>query len=256
MSVSIERQGTVATVVFDRPGARNAIDPETATALRTAFEDVEADGTTRCAVLWGAGDHFCAGFDLKALAVADIPSLYDAAGDGPMGPTRQQLAIPVIAAVEGYAVAGGLELALWCDLRVAGQMSVFGVFNRRFGVPLVDGGTVRLPRLIGAGRASDLILTGRPVDADEALAIGLINRLVPAGRARSEAEALAARIANLPQASLLADRASAERQWSLSLEDALRAEAEAGLAPLLAESTEGAGRFAAGSGRGGTVDDT
>ena len=190
MSVIVEREGAVTKVLIDRPKRRNAVDPATAQQLREAFDAFEADEAASVAVLAGAGGHFCAGFDLKA--VAGAAGHYDPAGEGPMGPTRRLLSKPVIAAVEGYAVAGGLELALWCDLRVASETAVFGVFCRRWGVPLIDGGTVRLPRIVGQGRALDMILTGRPVAAAEALAFGLANRVVPAGEALAEAVALAA----------------------------------------------------------------
>ena len=249
MSLRVERNGAVTTVILDRPGSRNAVDPPTALALREAFAAFEADETALVAVLTGTGGHFCAGFDLKA--VASAAGGHDPDGEGPMGPTRRQPAKPVIAAVEGYAVAGGLELALWCDLRVASASAVFGVFCRRWGVPLIDGGTVRLPRVVGLGRALDMILTGRPVGAEEALAFGLADRLVPEGRARAEAERLAAEIARFPQICVRADRASALAQWGASLEDALRAEARGGVEPLLHGAREGAARFAGGLGRAG-----
>ncbi len=249
MSVRTERQGAVVTILIDRPAARNAVDPPTALALRDAFDAFEADDDARVAVLAGAGDHFCAGFDLKA--VGSATGAYDPEGDGPMGPTRRLLSKPVIAAVEGYAVAGGLELALWCDLRVASESAVFGVFCRRWGVPLIDGGTVRLPRLIGQGRALDMILTGRPVGAAEALSFGLANRVVSAGQARAEAERLAAEIARFPQLCLRADRASAYAAFDDDLAAALRMEGRGGVAPLAAEARAGAARFADGEGRGG-----
>ena len=249
MSVRVERSGVVTTLILDRAERRNAVDPATAEALRQAFDAFEADASAAVAVLTGAGAHFCAGFDLTALAAGGID--YDPAGKGPMGPTRRLLAKPVIAAVEGYAVAGGLELALWCDLRVASASAVFGVFCRRWGVPLVDGGTVRLPRLVGQGRALDMILTGRPVGGEEALAIGLADRLVPAGSARAEAERLAAQIAAFPQLCLRADRASAYAQWDHDLAGALAAEAAGGEAPILEGARQGAARFAGGLGRGG-----
>ena len=249
MSVRVESKGPVTTIVIDRPDRRNAVDPATAAALRDAFEAFETDKGALVAVLTGAGGHFCAGFDLKTVGAA--VGRYDPLGEGPMGPTRRRLAKPAIAAVEGYAVAGGLELALWCDLRVASETAVFGVFCRRWGVPLIDGGTVRLPRLIGQGRALDMILTGRPVDAAEALAFGLANRVVPAGTARREAERLAAEIARFPQLCLATDRASALAQWDLELGVALRAEGIAGEAPLREGAREGAARFAGGLGRSG-----
>jgi enoyl-CoA hydratase len=250
MSVLTERDGPVVTIVLDRPASRNAVDPATAAALREAFDGFESDEAAQVAVLTGAGGHFCAGFDLKAFAAPGAD--YDPHGEGPMGPTRRLLSKPVIAAVEGYAVAGGLELALWCDLRVASETAVFGVFCRRWGVPLVDGGTVRLPRIVGQGRALDMILTGRPVGAEEALSFGLANRLVPAGSAREAAERLAAEIARFPALCLRTDRASAHAQWGLPLAEALRAEAAAGAAPIREGAREGAARFAGGLGRGGT----
>jgi len=253
MNVLVERSGPVTIVTLDRPDRRNAVDPEMAQALRDAFAAFEADETAQVAVLTGAGGHFCAGFDLKAFAAADAD--YDPHGEGPMGPTRRLLSKPVIAAVEGYAVAGGLELALWCDLRVASATAVFGVFCRRWGVPLVDGGTVRLPRIVGEGRALDMILTGRPVGADEAFAFGLANRLVPAGAARAEAEALAAGIARFPALCLRTDRGSAFAAWDRPLAGALTAEAVAGAAPLRRGAREGAARFAGGRGRGGGFGD-
>ena len=249
MSVIVERVGAVTTVLIDRPEARNAVDPATARQLRDAFHAFEVDEAASVAVLAGTGGHFCAGFDLKA--VAGAAGHYDPDGEGPMGPTRRVLKKPVIAAVEGYAVAGGLELALWCDLRVASGSAVFGVFCRRWGVPLIDGGTVRLPRIVGQGRALDMILTGRPVPAAEALQFGLVNRLVPAGQALAEAVRLAEEIARFPQLCLRADRASAFASFDLDLAAALRAEAHGGLAPLAAEAQAGAGRFASGKGRGG-----
>src|SRR5438067_9615768 len=194
MSVRVERQGPVTTVILDRPEARNAVDPETARALADAFRAFEADEEARCGVLWGAGGTFCAGADLKAFAAGKYDRI-DPRGDGPMGPSRLLLDKPVIAAISGHAVAGGLELALWCDLRVVEDDAVLGVFCRRWGVPLIDGGTVRLPRLIGLGRAMDLILTGRPVPAAEALAMGLVNRVVGRGEALAAAQALAHEIA-------------------------------------------------------------
>ena len=253
MNVRVERDGAVTIVIIDRPNARNAVDPPTALGLREAFEAFEADEATPIAVLTGAGDHFCSGFDLKA--VSSAVGRHDPDGDGPMGPTRRLLSKPVIAAVEGYAVAGGLELALWCDLRVASATAVFGVFCRRWGVPLIDGGTVRLPRIVGQGRALDMILTGRPVDATEALDFGLVNRLVAAGEARVEAVRLATEIARFPELCLRTDRASAFAQWPLPLDEALRAEARGGEAPLRVGAREGAARFAGGLGRSGNFDE-
>jgi enoyl-CoA hydratase/carnithine racemase len=253
MSVRVEQEGPVATVILDRPERRNAVDFETALALRAAFAAFEADDSAAVAVLTGAGGHFCAGFDLKAFAERGAD--YDPLGEGPMGPTRRLPGKPVIAAVEGYAVAGGMELALWCDLRVAAESATFGVFCRRWGVPLIDGGTVRLPRIVGQGRALDLILTGRAVGAAEALAIGLANRVVPDGEARGAAERLAAEIARFPSLCLRTDRASAYAAWDGGLEDALRAEAVAGAAPLAEGARDGAGRFAGGRGRGGNFEE-
>ncbi|CAL9357540.1 crotonase/enoyl-CoA hydratase family protein [Streptomyces sp. enrichment culture] len=254
MPVRIERQGAVTTVVLSRPGARNAVDGPTAAELADAFRAFEADDEARAAVLWGEGGTFCAGADLKALGTERANRVAED-GDGPMGPTRLRLSKPVIAAVSGHAVAGGLELALWCDLRVAEEDAVFGVFCRRWGVPLIDGGTVRLPRLIGTSRAMDMILTGRPVPAAEAYAMGLANRVVPVGRARPEAEELAASLARFPQACLRSDRASVLEQERLGEEEALAAELRHGAA-VLAESLEGAARFASGAGRHGAFDGT
>ncbi|MEV5333435.1 crotonase/enoyl-CoA hydratase family protein [Streptomyces werraensis] len=252
MPVRIERQGAVTTVVLSRPEARNAVDGPTAAELTDAFRAFEADSEARAAVLWGEGGTFCAGADLKALGTERANRVAED-GDGPMGPTRLRLSKPVIAAVSGHAVAGGLELALWCDLRVAEEDAVFGVFCRRWGVPLIDGGTVRLPRLIGTGRAMDMILTGRPVPAAEAYAMGLANRVVPVGRARAEAEELAASLARFPQACLRSDRASVLEQEGLGEEEALAAELRHGAA-VLTESLEGAARFASGAGRHGAFD--
>jgi enoyl-CoA hydratase len=253
MPVRTERQGHVTTVVLSRPEARNAVDGPTARELADAFRAFEADEEARVAVLWGEGGTFCAGADLKAIGTERGNRVAED-GDGPMGPTRLRLSKPVIAAVAGHAVAGGLELALWCDLRVAEEDAVFGVFCRRWGVPLIDGGTVRLPRLIGQSHALDMILTGRPVDAREARAMGLANRVVPTGTARSAAETLAAEIARFPQACLRGDRASVLEQDGLDETAALRGELRYG-AGVLAEGLEGAARFAAGAGRGGSFTD-
>jgi enoyl-CoA hydratase len=250
--VRVETEGRVATVVLDRPEARNAVDGPTAAALADAFRAFDADDSLAVAVLWGAHGTFCAGADLKAMST-DRSNRVNGDGDGPMGPTRMRLSKPVIAAVSGYAVAGGLELALWCDLRVVEQDAVFGVFCRRWGVPLIDGGTVRLPRLIGAGRAMDLILTGRPVHAGEAKRIGLANRVVPNGQARAAAEALAAELAALPQTCLRHDRLSALEQWGLDEADAIRAELAHGRVSLASpEIGEGVRRFQGGAGRHGS----
>ncbi|MFG2138057.1 crotonase/enoyl-CoA hydratase family protein [Streptomyces sp. NPDC048650] len=252
MSVRVERTGPVTTVVLSRPAARNAVDGATARQLADAFRAFEADDTASVAVLWGEGGTFCAGADLKAVGTADGNRVAPD-GDGPMGPTRMRLTKPVIAAVAGHAVAGGLELALWCDLRVVEEDAVFGVFCRRWGVPLIDGGTVRLPRLIGAGRARDLVLTGRPVPAAEALDIGLASRVVPTGTARVEAELLASEIARFPQACLRSDRASLLAQEGHDEEAAMAAELRHGQG-VLAQSLAGAARFAAGAGRHGRAD--
>ncbi len=245
--------GPVTTIVIDRPHCRNAVDGPTAAALRTAFETFEADAGQRVAVLAGAGGHFCAGADLAALGDPARRNVLvpDGSGAGPMGPTRIAFTKPVIAAVEGYAVAGGLELALMCDLRVAARSAVFGVFCRRWGVPLIDGGTVRLPRIVGMGRALDMILTGRPVGADEALAFGLANRIVDEGQALTAAQALALEIASFPQGCLRADRASAFTQWDLPLAQALQREGAGGYRAVLDEGLAGAARFSAGAGRHG-----
>jgi len=253
MPVRIERQGYVTTVVLSRPEARNAVDGPTAAALAAAFREFEADASARVAVLWGEGGTFCAGADLKAVGTLRGNRVAQD-GDGPMGPTRLRLSKPVIAAVAGHAVAGGLELALWCDLRVAEQDAVFGVFCRRWGVPLVDGGTVRLPRLIGTSRAMDMILTGRPVTAQEAAETGLANRVVPTGRSRAEAEELAASIARFPQACLRGDRASVLDQEGLEEAAAMRGELRYGM-DVLAEGLEGAARFRSGAGRHGSFSD-
>lgn len=252
MTVRVEDCDGIRTVTIDRPECRNAVDPATATLLREAFREFDADPALQVAVLTGAGGTFCAGFDLRAVGRSE--ARHDPEGEGPMGPTRMLLTKPVIAAVEGHAVAGGLELALWCDLRVASQSAVFGVFCRRWGVPLIDGGTVRLPRIVGQGRALDMILTGRAVAAAEAHAIGLADRLVPEGAALAEAQALARQIAAFPQVCLRADRASAYRQCDLPLDEALKAEGRGGQAPLEAEAAKGAARFTSGAGRGGSFD--
>ncbi|MEU4211637.1 crotonase/enoyl-CoA hydratase family protein [Streptomyces sp. NPDC026206] len=249
MSVRSERRGAVTTVVLSRPAVRNAVDGPTAAALADAFRAFEADDGARAAVLWGAGGTFCAGADLKAFGTGRGNRVAPG-GDGPMGPTRLRLSKPVVAAVSGHAVAGGLELALWCDLRVVEEDAVFGVFCRRWGVPLIDGGTVRLPRLIGMSRAMDMVLTGRPVPAREAYEAGLANRLVPPGCSRAAAEELAARIARFPQLCLRGDRASLLEQEGLPEGRAMAAELAHGLASL-AEAGAGAARFAAGAGRHG-----
>jgi enoyl-CoA hydratase len=250
MPVRTERQGHVSTVVLSRPEARNAVDGPTAAELADAFREFEADEDARVAVLWGEGGTFCAGADLKAIGTERGNQVAED-GDGPMGPTRLRLSKPVIAAVAGHAVAGGLELALWCDLRVAEEDAVFGVFCRRWGVPLIDGGTVRLPRLIGQSRAMDMILTGRPVPAQEAYDMGLANRVVPTGTSRTEAESLAAEIARFPQACLRGDRASVLEQAGQDETTAMHGELRHGMS-VLTESLEGAARFASGAGRHGS----
>ena len=262
-AVRIERDGPIWTVTLNRPEVRNAVDGPTARALWLAFRDFDADADARVAILQGAGGQFCAGADLKAVAggFGDTsranPLDADMNAIGPMGPTRLQLNKPVIAAIEGHAVAGGLELALWCDLRVASATAVFGVYCRRFGVPLIDGGTVRLPRLIGESRALDLILTGRAVAADEALALGLANRVVPAGQALAAARELARQIAAFPQQCMRHDRASVMAQHGLSLQAALAQEFALGQRTLASrESVAGAQRFSDGTGRHGRFDKT
>lgn len=248
-SVRVEKNGAVTTVILDRAHARNAVDGPTAMALFEAFTEFDNDESASVAVLCGDNGTFCAGADLKAIGTADSNRTHRD-GPGPMGPTRMVLSKPVIAAVSGYAVAGGLELALWCDMRVAEEDAVFGVFCRRWGVPLIDGGTVRLPRLIGHSRAMDMILTGRAVAADEAAAIGLANRVVPSGQARQAAEELAAELALLPQGCLRSDRLSALYQWGRSETEAIDVEFGS-LSKVAAESIAGAQRFAKGAGRHG-----
>ena len=250
--VLVEWAGPVTTIVLNRPDQRNAVDGETAALLHQAFVDFEADDSARVAVLCGAGQSFCAGYDLKALSAGGLDDHPDARG--PMGPSRMAMTKPVIAAIEGHAVAGGLELALLCDLRVAADTAIFGVFCRRWGVPLIDGGTVRLPRIVGQGRALDMILTGRPVDAREALSFGLANRVVPTGTARAAAEQMALEISRFPQSCMRGDRQSAYEQWSLPVADSLRHEAALGATARRGEAETGASRFASGKGRGGTFE--
>jgi enoyl-CoA hydratase len=251
MTVSISRLENVAVMTIDRPQHRNAVDHATAQQLANAFRSFDADGALDVAILTGAGGHFCAGADLKALANGERRPI-GLEGDGPMGPTRMRLAKPVIAAVEGYAVAGGCELALWCDMRVISETATFGIFCRRFGVPLIDLGTIRLPRLIGHSRAMDLILTGREVRAQEALDIGLANRLVPASQALSAAIELAGQIASFPQICLRNDRLSAIEQWGLDETFAMQNEIKRGLKTLASgEAYAGAAAFATGLGRHG-----
>ncbi len=250
-AVRIEPSGCVWTIVLDRPARRNAIDRTTAAALYAAFAAFDADAEARVAVLFGAGGTFSAGADLKAISEGRANRIA-ADGSGPLGPTRMRLGKPVIAAIAGHAVAGGLELALWCDLRVAEEGAVFGVFCRRWGVPLIDGGTVRLPQIVGLGRAMDLTLTGRPVGAAEALAMGLVTRVVPSGTARAEAEALAHTLAAFPATCLRNDRASLLDGLALGPEAALARELEYGVRTLASgEAVAGAARFASGTGRHG-----
>ncbi|MGE4424892.1 MAG: crotonase/enoyl-CoA hydratase family protein [Solirubrobacteraceae bacterium] len=253
-AVTVTRDGPITTITLHRPHARNAVDGPTAAALADAFRAFDADAEASVAILHGGGGTFCAGADLKALGTDRSNRLEeDPDADGPMGPTRMRLGKPVIAAIEGHAVAGGLELALWCDLRVAARDAILGVFCRRWGVPLIDGGTVRLPRLIGESRAMDLILTGRPVDAAEALDIGLVNRLVEPGETLVAARELARQIAAFPQACVRSDRLSTLEQAGLDERDALTGEFTHGMRTIASgETLEGARRFADGAGRGGT----
>jgi enoyl-CoA hydratase len=252
-TVLVGRDGPVTTVTINHPAQRNAVDRETAAALADAFRAFEQDGDAAVAVLTGAAGHFCAGADLRGFAEGRGNRVAPD-GDGPMGPTRMALSKPVIAAVEGYAVAGGLELACWCDMRVAASNAVFGVFCRRWGVPLIDGGTIRLTRLIGQSRALDMILTGRPVGAAEALGFGLANRVVAPGEALAAAQNLATGIARFPQATMRGDRQSAYEQWGLDMPAALARELAIS-AGNLADAAQGAARFAAGRGRGGDFGD-
>jgi enoyl-CoA hydratase len=257
MTVSTDRRGATLLVTIERPERRNAVDGPTAQALYDAFKSFDADADLSVAVLQGRGEHFCAGADLQAMSAGGAANPVRREGDlGPMGCTRLRLSKPVIAAVEGYAVAGGIEVAAWCDLRVAAEGAVFGVFCRRFGVPLIDLGTVRLPRLIGHSRAMDLILTGRPVPAEEAVAIGLANRLAPRGGALEAALSLAEQLAAFPQTCLRNDRASALDQWSLDWDAAAAREIDLGLATLRSgEAAAGAARFTSGVGRHGAFGD-
>ncbi len=257
MEVLVETNGFVRTVIINRPEARNAIDGATARGLFEAFKEFDADEEVRVAVLTGAGGNFCAGADLKAVASGQLdrmnPMNANISECAPLGPTRLLLSKPVIAAVAGYAVAGGIELAAWCDLRVAEEDAVFGVFERRFGVPLIDGGTKRLARLVGLSRALDLILTGRPVPAGEAHAIGLANRVVPKGKAREEAETLAAQIAEFPQVCMRSDRLAMYEGFDLPFDDALELEFQAGMKVIASgETFSGAGRFTEGTGKHGS----
>jgi enoyl-CoA hydratase len=251
--VLFDIDGEICTISLNRPEKRNAVDRRVAADLLAAFERFEADDSLRVAVLTGTGGHFCAGADLAAVSDPAARNELDleGGGGGPMGPTRMALSKPLIAAVNGYAVAGGIELALLADLRVADEDAILGVFCRRWGVPLIDGGTVRLPRLVGMGRALDLILTGRPVSAPEALAMGLVNRVTSPGGALAAAQTLARQLAAFPQQCMLADRRSAYRQWDMPLADALRMEGAQGAPLVFAEGEAGAARFAGGDGRHG-----
>lgn len=251
-TVTVEQDGALYLIRIERPDVRNAVDGPTAEALAEAFRAFEADEQACVAVLAGAGEHFCAGADLKAVASGEGRNRLSPEGDGPMGPTRMRLSKPVIAAVSGYCVAGGLELAAWCDLRVADETAVFGVFCRRFGVPLIDGGTVRLPRLIGQSHAMDMILTGRAVAADEALRMGLANRVVPAGEAPARARELAEQLAGHPGTCLRGDRLSVLEQWGKAESEAILNEFEHGEHTLSSgETVRGALRFRDGQGRHG-----
>jgi len=251
--IRVETHGSIVVMTIDRPAARNAVDRATADALAEAFHAFERDDSAHVAILTGAGGTFCAGADLKAIARGE-PNRVDPQGDGPMGPTRMRLDKPVLAAIEGHAVAGGLELALWCDMRVADEDATLGVFCRRWGVPLIDGGTVRLPRIVGLGRAMDLILTGRAVGAREAHAIGLIDRIAPRRTALATALELAQQIAALPQACMRSDRRSAYEALDLDFDQAMQNELRHGIASLAAEGVGGASRFASGAGRHGQKD--
>src|SRR6266566_2550907 len=258
MSFEFRSQGPISVVTINRPEVANAIDRPTAAALADVFRRFEADASLHVAVLTGANGTFCAGADLKAMREPGMEraSRLERDGDGPVGPTRMLLVKPVIAAVEGHAVAGGLELAAWCDLRVAAENAVFGVYCRRWGIPLMDGGTIRLARLIGHSHALDLILTGRGVSGDEALRMGLANRLVPAGAALAAAQELALEIASKPQAAVRSDRLSSYEQWSLSLDDALAGEYRHGMATLQTqELIGGLERYESGVWRGERADE-
>lgn len=254
VSVSVEKDGPIWVVTIERPEVRNAVDRRTAEELADAFRAFEADDDARVAVLCGRGEHFCAGADLKAIAKGE-PNRLAPTGDAPLGPTRMLLSKPVIAAIAGYAVAGGLELAIWCDLRVVEQSAVMGCLERRWGVPLIDGGTVRLPRLIGLGRALDLILTGRPISADEALQMGLATRVVDDGTSREVAVSIGLQIASFPQRCMRSDRRSVYQQFGLPLAEALAQEFELGQDSLTQETFEGATRFTQGKGRHGSFDE-
>ena len=265
MAVRVEKDGPVTTVIHSRPQARNAMDPQSAEDLATAFTEFDADPDAAVAVFWGEGGAFCAGWDLKfasslmgkeePLEALNFPEDGGEIPRGPMGPSRLNLSKPVIAAVSGPAVAGGFELALWCDLRIMEQSAYFGVYCRRWGVPLIDGGTVRLPRLVGQGRALEIIMTGRKVPAEEALRIGACEQVVPDGQARQAAEEMAAEIARYPQGCMRADRRSVYLQHGLSVEDGLKSEWENSVGMLVEEGLDGASRFSGGKGRHGNFDD-
>lgn len=247
--ILVEKTGAITTITINREARRNAVDRETGELLDAAFQTFDADDSQSVAILKGAGPYFCAGFDLKSLSSSELE--YDPEGEGLMGPTRRLLSKPVIAAIEGPAVAGGLELALWCDLRVAAKTAIFGVFCRRWGVPLIDGGTIRLPRLIGHSRALDMTLTGREVGAEEALSFGLANRLSEEGDAYAEAFKLAEQLCAFPQVCMRVDRMTSYQQWGMDVADALKLEAREGAKPVMEEAKKGASRFASGLGRGG-----
>lgn len=254
MAIKVEKNGPVTTVIINRPAVRNAIDGETAAQLTAAWEDFDTDPDALVGVFCGEETGFCAGADLKAVALGG-GNRVEPEGPGPMGPSRMLLSKPVIGAITGHAVAGGLELALWCDMRVVEEDAIFGVYCRRWGVPLIDGGTVRLPRIVGQGRALDMILTGRPVTAEEALQWGLANRVVPKGQARAEAEKLALELTRFPQGCMRLDRLSVYEQWNLPLEEAIMNEFQHGTQALTGEAAAGAARFAEGKGRGGNFED-
>jgi enoyl-CoA hydratase len=256
MNVIVEKDGAVTTVILNRPEVRNAVDRPTAEELADAFRAFEADENSKVGVLYGDHGDFCSGADLKAIAEGSRMNRMEESGDGPMGPSRMVLSKPVIAAIAGYAVAGGLELALWCDMRVIEEDAILGVFCRRWGVPLIDGGTVRLPRLIGMSRALDLILTGRPVSAREALDMGLANRIVQKGQARREAEKLAHEIAAFPEECMRGDRLSVYEQWEYSLEQAMSNEFRHGKKSMAADMVDGARKFTKGAGRHGSFEKT
>jgi enoyl-CoA hydratase len=260
MAVRIEKSGSVWTVIHSRPEARNAMDAASADALVAAFEQFDRDVSANVAVFWGEGGAFCAGWDLKSVSSLDqadpvgrldFPKGGGKAPRGPLGPSRMELSKPVIAAVEGPAVAGGMELAMWCDVRVMAQSAYFGVYCRRWGVPLIDGGTVRLPRLVGMGRAMEIIMTGRKVTAEESARIGLCETVVPHGQARQAAEAMAQEIARFPQACMRSDRLSAYRAWGKSVREGLESEWATSAGIVKSEGVAGAARFASGKGRHG-----